>query len=178
MPQDLRLEDVGREVRMSLRERLEAKARRRLSVPVLVSDPSQDQAELNTLFVALSAAKGRDDEDAAALLLAQVEDQTEKVQSHWALVWLQSLPKDVWREVNAAWQTVETTEDGPEVVTNWDEALAPLIAESCEDPDLQDEKWWSDQLAKPGWSEGDTNAFKLALLRLNVDAADPQTPKD
>jgi hypothetical protein len=163
---------------MSLRDRLEAKARRRLSVPVLVSDPSEDQGELNTLFVALRAAQGREDEDAAKLLAAQVDAQAAKVQSHWASVELQALPRDEWRAANALWQTVETTEDGPQVVTNWDEALATLIAQSCVDPELQDTEWWTQQLAKPGWSEGDSHAFQLALLRLNVDSADPQVPKD
>lgn len=163
---------------MSLRDRLEAKTRRRLSVPVLVSDPSEDQAGLNTLFVALRAAQGRDDEAAAAVLLPQVEAQAEKVQAHWASVELQALPRDEWRAANALWQTVENTEDGPQVVTNWDEALATLIAQSCVDPDLQDTEWWTQQLAKPGWSEGDSHAFRLALLRLNVDTVDPQVPKD
>jgi hypothetical protein len=63
------------------------------------------------------------------------------------------------------------------VVTNWAEALAPLLAESCVDPDLRDAQWWAQQLARPEWSEGDTNALQMALLRLNVDAADPQVPK-
>lgn len=161
---------------MNLKERLEGKQRRRLSVPILVSDPSEDQAALSTLLAAFNAATGRDDE--IRLLQPQVEEQAEKVRSHWVQVELQSLPKDVWREVNTAWQTVETTEDGPEVVTNWDEALAPILAASCVDEDLQDESWWSGQLAQPGWSEGDVNALKLAVLRLNVDAVDPQVPKD
>lgn len=163
---------------MNLRERLEAKTRRRLQVPVLVSDPSQDQADLSTLLTALRAAQGRDDADAAAVLTVQVTEQAEKVQEHWAMVELQALPRDEWRAVNRVWQTVETTEDGPQVVTNWAEALAPLVAESCVDPDLRDEDWWAEQLAKPGWSEGDTNALQLALLRLNIESVDPQVPKD
>jgi hypothetical protein len=163
---------------MSLRERLEAKTRRRLSVPVLVSDPSEDQGELQTLLVALQAAQGRDDEEAAARLRAQAEAQADKVRAHWAEVELQAMPKAEWRAANALWQTVETTEDGPQVVTNWDEALAPLIAQSCVDPELQDPEWWAEQLAKPEWSEGDSHTFQLAILRLNVESADPQVPKD
>lgn len=164
---------------MSLRERLEAKekVRRQLAVPILVSDPTQDQVDLNTLAIALQAAQNRDDEGAVKQLLPQVQAQAEKVQAHWESVLLQSLPKDVWRAVNAAWQTTEVTEDGPQVVTDWDEALPPLLAESCVDEDLQDEAWWKVELAKPGWSEGDVNALKLALLRLNVEAVDPQVPK-
>lgn len=161
---------------MSLKERLAGKQRRQLAVPVLVSDPSDDQAELEAFVVAWKAALGRDDADAAAKLKAQAETQAEKVRAHWAEILLQALPTDVWREVNAAWQTIEEKDEGPEVVTNWDEALAPLLAESCVDAELQDADWWVEQLKRPEWSEGDVNALKLALLRLNVEAADPQVP--
>jgi hypothetical protein len=162
---------------MSLKERLEGKQRRWLMVPILVSDPSEDQAALSALLVALNAAAGRDDAGAVAQLQPQAEAHADKVRSHWVEVKLLSLPADEWRVATSVWQTVEVSDDGPEVVTNWAEALAPLLAESCADPELQDAEWWAGQLQQPGWSEGDRNALKLALLRLNVEAADPQIPK-
>lgn len=162
---------------MSLRDRLEAKQRRRLSVPILVSDPSEDQAALNTLAIAYQAAVGREDES-AKVLKVQVEEQAAVTAGHWAQVELQALPRTEWNAVYGAWQSVQVTDDGPEMVTDWAEALAPLLAESCVDPELRDEKWWAGQLARPEWSEGDTLALRLALLRLNVEAVDPQVPKD
>lgn len=163
---------------MSLRSRLEEKTRRRLTVPILVSDPAEDQGQAQTLYAALQVATGEADTETAKRLEAELKEVAERVRSHWAEVELQALPRDEWRAANSAWQTVETTEDGPQVVTNWAEALAPLLAESCVDPDLRDAQWWAQQLARPEWSEGDTNALQMALLRLNVDAADPQVPKD
>lgn len=163
---------------MSIRARVEAKIRRRLSVPVLVSDPSQDQANLEAVVIALRAAQGRDDDEAAAQLLPEVEVQAAKVQSHWASVELQNLHPDEWQAASILWQTLETTEHGPEMVTNWHEALPSLIAQSCVDPDLQDEGWWAEQLAKPEWSTGDFDGFRIAILRLNTYSVDPQVPKD
>lgn len=162
---------------MSLKERLEAKQRRRINVPVLISDPAQDQADGMALATALQAALGRDDAPAADRLREQIKEQAEKIAANWAVVELQSMPRDQWRAATATWQTVETTEDGPQVVTDWAQALAPLLAESCVDPELRDETWWAGQLARPEWSEGDSNALQLALLQLNVDAVDPQVPK-
>lgn len=162
---------------MSLRSRLEEKARRRLTVPILVSDPSEDQAQAQALYAAFQAATGAQNAEAAKKHEAEFEEAAARIRSHWADVELQAMPRDEWRAANSAWQTVETTEDGPQVVTDWAQALAPLLAESCVDPDLRDVQWWAEQLARPEWSEGDTNALQMALLRLNVDAADPQVPK-
>lgn len=163
---------------MSLRSRLEEKTRRRLTVPVLVSDPSEDQAQAQVLYAAFQAATGAQDSVTVKKYEAQLEEAAARVRSHWVDVELQAMPRDEWRSATSLWQTVETTEDGPQVVTDWAEALAPLLAESCVDPDLRDADWWAQQLARPEWSEGDTNALQIALLRLNVDAADPQVPKD
>lgn len=162
---------------MSLRSRLEEKTRRRLTVPILVSDPSEDQASLQTLYAAFQAATGAQDAEAAKKHEAELEEVAARVRSHWADVELQAMPRDEWRAACATWQTVETTEDGPQVVTDWTQALAPLLAESCVDPDVRDVDFWTQQLARPEWTEGDTNALRGALLRLNVDAADPQVPK-
>jgi hypothetical protein len=162
---------------VSLRDRLEAKQRRRIDVPILVSDPTQDQANATALVTALQAALGRNDTGEAERLREQIQAQAEKIKEHWVVVELQAMPRDEWRAATGAWQTVETTEDGPQVVTDWAQALAPLLAESCVDPDLRDEAWWAERLARPEWSEGDTNALQLALLQLNVDAVDPQVPK-
>lgn len=162
----------------SLRERLEAKQRRRVTVPILVGDPARDQAELQVLLAAHTAAIGRGDAAEADTLRDRVEQQAAKVREHWVDVQLQAMPRDEWRAATAVWQSVDETEDGPQVVTDWASALAPLLAASCVDEELRDEAWWAERLAGPEWSEGDSNALQLALLQLNVDAVDPQVPKD
>lgn len=155
---------------MSLRERLEAKQRRRLTVPILVSDPSSDQHVLNGATVALQVAQGREEPqpDEIEILRAAQEEAADAVQSHFAQVELQAMSDPDWEAAMAAWS-------GDEI--DWAKALAPLLAQSCVAEELQDEQWWSERLADPAWSRGDLDALKAALLRLNVTAANPIVPK-
>lgn len=155
---------------MSLRERLEAKQRRRLTVPILVSDPSADQHVLNGAMVALQVAQAREEPqaDEIEILGKAQEEAAAAVQSHFADVELQAMSGNDWEAAMAAWS-------GEEI--DWPKALAPLLAQSCVDAELQDEQWWAERLADPAWSEGDRDTLKMALLRLNVTAANPIVPK-
>jgi hypothetical protein len=155
---------------VSLRERLEAKQRRRLTVPVLVSDPSADQHVLNGAAVALQVAQARDEPEEGEIetLRKAQEDAIAAVQANFVEVEVQAMSSTDWEAAMAAWS-------GDEV--DWSAALAPLLAQSCVDEELRDEQWWGDCLAGPAWSEGDLDALKMALLRLNVTAASPTVPK-
>ena len=164
---------------MSLRDRLEGKARRRLSVPVQISDPTEDFRDLNGAAVALEAARTRSaPEEELAPLRALVEELSEKVKQHWAPLELQALHAAEWEIAASNWQKIEVNEDGPVSVMDWTAALPPLLAESCVDPDLKDAEWWAEQLAKPHWTEGDLDALRAAILQLNIDAAGAQAPKE
>lgn len=155
---------------MNLRERLEAKQRRRLVVPILVSDPSTDQHVLNGAMVALQVAQGREqvEQDEVEVLRKAQEEAAAAVQAHYAEVELQAMSGNDWEAAMAAWS-------GDEI--DWPRALAPLLAQSCVDEELRDEAWWAERLADPAWSEGDRDTLKMALLRLNVTAASPIVPK-
>lgn len=163
---------------MSLRDRLEQKQRRRAVVPVQVSDPSADMATLSGIAVALNAARADSDADTLASLQSQLDEQSEKVQSHWAQVEMQSLPPAEWEAAVSAWQKIEMQDDGPTAVMNWAEGLPDLVALSCTDPELRDAEWWREQLSSERWSEGDLDALKRTVLALNIDAAEPRAPKD
>lgn len=154
---------------MSLRDRLEAKHRRTVDVPVLVSDSAAAYEELMRLGAALGVARGREPEDAVAAMEREVEAATERVRDHYVMVRLQSLPRADWWSI----MTTHEVDDG----TDWPKALPVLLAASAVDPDLQDEAWWAQCLAGDAWSEGDTAALRRALLQLNVDAPDAQVPK-
>lgn len=162
---------------MGLRATLEAKRRRTLAVPILVSDPAQDRETLVGISAALALARERAQRDeadeaaagVAAQIEAQYDDAVAKLRSNWADVALQSLPRGDWEAAQAAYQGSDTLD--------WDAALPALLAVSCVDRELQDEAWWREQLAKPEWSEGDINALRIAVLQLNVEAAEPHTPK-
>lgn len=157
-----------------LRERLEAKDRRKLTQPIQVSDSTEDQQTWMGVAAALQLAQSKPDEerDDAAItnLLKQLDDAHTRVRSHYVDITLQSMPRDDWNAAMHEWDDEDSI--------RWPEALAPLLAASCVDEELQDEEWWKEQLARDTWSEGDTSALKAALLRLNVDALDARYPKD
>lgn len=160
---------------MSLREQLEQKQRRRLVVPVQITNPAQDQQTWMGVTAALQLEQNKPDEErsdaAVANLQQQMEDAWERTRSHYVDVEMQSMPRADWNAAMSAWQSEE---DG----IDWAEALAPLLATSVVDESLQDADWWRDQLSRDSWSEGDTNALRLTVLALNVEGMDPRLPKD
>lgn len=161
----------------ALRDLIGTKQRRRMTVPIQISDPSEDHEIWLGLQVALESAKRREDDAATALLRTQLDEATQRIQEHWAGIELQALPYELWETVSQVWRG-EVDQADADGGIHWPEALAPLLAESCVDPDLQDADWWREQLAQPGWSEGDRDTLKLALLRLNVATWEPNIPKD
>jgi hypothetical protein len=162
---------------MTLRELLETKQRRRMVVPIQISDPSEDQEIWLGAHLAMEGAKNRQDESAIAELRPKLDEAQAKIEAHWAALELHSLPSDQWETACQVWRT-ELDQADAEAGIDWPNALAPLLAESCVDPELHDVDWWREQLARPGWSEGDRDALKLALLRLNVATLEPHVPKD
>lgn len=159
---------------MSLREQLEQKQRRRLVQPIQVSNPSADQQVWMGVTAALQMAQNKPDDErddaAIASLQTQQEASWERVRTHYVDVELQSMRRDDWNAAMTEWHS----DDG----VNWAAALAPLLAASCIDPDLQDVGWWQARLDEDAWSEGDTNSLRMALLALNVDGLDARLPKD
>jgi hypothetical protein len=157
-----------------LREQLEAKQRRRLVQPIQISNPSADQQTWLGVTAALQIEQSRPDgerNDATeANLQKRLDEAWERYRSHFVDVELQSMPRDDWNAAMTEWQG----EDG----VDWAVALAPLLAASCTDPELQDAQWWQSQLDQDSWSEGDTNGLRMALLALNVDGLDARLPKD
>lgn len=152
---------------MSVRAQLEAKQRRKLDVPVLISDPSADQEALLQVVAALGMARSRN--ESVQELERQQEESAARLEAHWVRVPLQQLPPAEWEAITATCQT--------EAGTDWSKALPPLLAASCLDEELKDEAWWAGMLDGGTWSVGEINTLKLALLRLNVEAADPLVPK-
>lgn len=157
---------------MSFWDKLDAKQRERIVVPIKVSDAAADEEILMGAQVALQQAVGRDDDQAVIEhLQRQVEQAALAVRAHWADVELWALPSDEWE---AAMMAHRAGEDG---AVDWAQALAPLLAESCVDPEGRDVERWQTTLARPEWREGDRDALKRALLSVNVMVADPYFPK-
>lgn len=157
---------------MSARERLAAKQRRRLVVPIQITDPTEDYNILRGTMAALQAAEARGEDTQPGEvegLATTAADALASVKAHYCDVALQAMEATLWEQAMARWSGGDSID--------WPAALSPLLAASCVDPDLQDEAWWHEVLGQPAWSEGDRDQLKSALLRLNVTAADPIVPK-
>lgn len=157
---------------MSLRDRLENKERKRLVVPIQTSDPGRDHEAWMGAAGALRIAQTNDEAtpEYKAELSKLMDEAEKRYLAHFAEVELQALIRSDWEAAMAEWQGEETID--------WDAALAPLLALSCTDPELQDEAWWAEQLAKPSWTDGEFDGLKTAILSLNVQAWEPRYPKD
>jgi hypothetical protein len=155
----------------SLRERIEAKARRTASLPILVGDAAAGMAAVTEALRQLQnhdAAKPEEPDEAYQAdgqrlrdaVNAAVAEQSDMV----VHVKLQALPPDEWEAVFGG---VEPDEDGELAL---DDFRAALLAASCVDEDLRDVAWWEQQLASPAWSKGDKIAADRTLLDLNLSA--------
>lgn len=164
----------------SLRERLAAKQRRRIVVPIQMSDSTEDQNVWMGIASALRLAEKRlaDAEDDAAREHAQSEvdqstalldEQQAAIEAHFVQIELQSLPNPEWEAAMQQWH------DGDR--WDWSQALAPLLAASCVDAELQDEEYWAGVLQSPEWTNGDRDGLIAGLLHVNVTRADLQAPK-
>lgn len=160
---------------MGLRERLEAKAARTATLPLQVGDVAGAAAEVATIREALGVhlrlIKSRVDEggeetEADRLRADALREQLDAARAREAecvvLVELRALPDELWDEIL---DRVPSDDDGIDL----SELRPALLAASAVDPDLQDEMWWAEQLARPEWSKGDLLAINTALLGLNLN---------
>lgn len=156
----------------SLREQLEAKARRTGSIPIQVGDLPAAGARVDRckidldLYLNVRETSGaevpeegdeREQQLRAALLkaMAAMSDAVVQVQ-------VTALPDD---EFDMLWADVEPNDDGR---LDSDELRAAFLAASCVDEELQDPAWWLEQLSLPSWSKGDKLAVDKYLLDLNM----------
>ncbi|MFL6141572.1 MAG: hypothetical protein ACJ72N_06855 [Labedaea sp.] len=157
---------------MGLWNQLDAKQRRVVVVPVRISSSADDEEILMGAQAALQQALAREDQTGAVAELEKaVEQAAARVRGHWAEIELHAMPADEWDAAVTTWRA------GDDGEINWSKALAPLLAESCVDPDGRDVERWQRTLARPEWSEGDRDALKRGLLQANVISADPFYPK-
>jgi len=155
----------------SLRERIEAKARRTTTLPILVGDATSSTAAVTEALRQLQnhqATKPEEPDEAYAAeeqrLTGAVQDAVKAQQEMVVHVQLQALPADEWEAVFGG---VEPDENGELAL---DEFRAALLAACCVDEDLRDEDWWARQLTGPQWTKGEKGAADRILLDLNLTA--------
>jgi len=162
---------------VSLRALIEAKQRRTATWPLLVGNPSAAAAEVKNSSEALAAHQrvlalkkeaGKRATKAETQREQQLRDDLkaalERVNATVVRVELQALPDHEWEGLFA---DLEPDASGD---LDLDPILAPLLAASCTDPELQDVEWWSDQLKQPAWTDGDKAALSRLFLELNAFA--------
>lgn len=162
---------------MGLRDLIEAKQRRTARLPILVGNPSAAAAEVDTfrgaliLHLAEMEAKKQDgkkatkaDQDKERKLREDLAAAQDRQAATVVEIEVQSLPDDDWEAVVATLPA----DDRERFELN--AILAPLLAASCTDPELQDAEWWAAQLSQPTWTDGDKAAISRTLLELNVFA--------
>lgn len=148
---------------MNLRERLTAKARRRVVVSIPVTDPgdaARRAAEQATAQVTVARLAGappdrvnelQDAADVAQAVLAE----------HTVDIALRALPAAEWEALTAR-HLLDNGED-----LDWDELLPVALACCVEDTDLGDVDWWRERLREAAWTAGDVAALRRAVLHVN-----------
>lgn len=154
----------------SLRERLAAKARRRVVVPVQVSDPTQDLGHAEAAKAEYDAARVR---AAGAEELARLAHAAavavRDVAEHYVSAAFTAMHR---ADFNALVGT-HTRDDG-EVDA---EALAPQMLAACaDDESLRDADWWREVLAS--WSSGEWLSLYSAVFAVNGARPPAYVPKD
>lgn len=165
----------------SLRARIEAKARRTVTLPLAVGNVTAAAAVVTSANVALeehldavARRRQRDPESAGAFSSVDTEQEAtlradlaaaiERAGEGVVMVELQSVPDEEW---DTLFGDLEPDADGEVPL---DDCRAAMLAACAVDPELQDEQWWTEQLARPEWSKGDVVSIDYALLRLNQSA--------
>lgn len=158
---------------MSLRDQLDRKARRRVVVPVQVSDPAQDdrRAADARRQLALARVTPGMDPDALAELERLVEETTTALAAHFVDVAFVALRGDDFEALIAA----HTGDDG-----DLDrDRMRPALAAACaEDESLRDPDWWAEQFASDEWSAGERdNLYNRLFTELNYSVPSGGIPK-
>lgn len=161
---------------MSLRERLAAKAVRRTVVQIPL-DPPEDLRARAAEFTSRaylarlsSDTDGPVSEETAGDVEGRARTVLDELAEHYVDLHLHALPSDDWEALIARFSDPNTGDLQAE-------ALPVMVAASCDDADLQDPDWWAEQLSAPGWTFGDREALRTAVLRLNQYAPLPSLGK-
>ena len=153
----------------SLKDRLAAKAARRVTLPIATRDPLGEFEDLQRTTVALSIHPKDGDLDELARLTAEHEAAQAAYDAVFVEVEFQALSAADYEAVLDQYLDPDSAEDGEELVSDWAQALPDLVAACCVDPELQDVEWWREQFAKDVWSAGDKVSLRIELIRLNTE---------
>lgn len=168
---------------MSLRERLAAKKRRTVTVPVQVSDPgparvAYEQAERQFLLLQLTHDAGRDDGSKDRAALKRKLASAKKARDTAKAGYLEHFEEVEFQAANAPdAERVLGEHLGSDGEWMESTALPPLAALCAVDEELRDEPWWTEQLASGSWSSGERGRLWMSLLGINTALPPENLPK-
>jgi hypothetical protein len=165
---------------VGLRDRLAAKKRRTLTVPVQVSseDPGparEDYARAQRMLDITQAFKpAAEEQEAHDRRLAAAQQKRDEAlavfREHYVEVeFVAGPPEDVERILET-----HATKDGAYAI----ESLPELAALCVVEEDLRDPQWWAAQFTSGAWAKGERDGLWLDLLKLNTNAPPEHLPKD
>lgn len=150
---------------MSLRDRLEAKARRHLDHPVLVGDPQVAAAAVQLATTELLAAQAPGGDDARLAELQAARDAAEAAYlACFEQVRFEAMDPDEYEDLISGHLDPASGEIDKG-------ACLPALAAACAaEEDLKDPAWWSAQLHGGPWSAGERDDLYHQLYLLNRTA--------
>lgn len=157
---------------MSLRDQIAAKSRRRVVVPVQVTDLGGDgprAAEARTFALAAQINGSTTEQLDAAL--AALDVAVAAVNVHFADVEFQALSPDDF-------EALVNRHTDPAGDINQSAFCAELAAACAVDESLTEADWWAAQFASGSWSKGEFDSLYHQLFtQLNYSAPGPALPK-
>jgi hypothetical protein len=157
---------------VSLREQLEAKARRRCVVPVPVQDTGPARRRLEETATALAAAGALPDLDGA------LDSLRSDLADAQAALDACSVDVVLIAPVPAEAEAILSGHLGEDGAPDYTKALPHLLALCADDESLRDVEWWQGQLARPEWTIGERSGLVLGVMYLVADGVRPLVPKD
>lgn len=151
---------------MTLRERLEAKARRHIEVRVVVDDTAvaaRLASEAEQLAAVADLAR---DDDLVARAAAAKEEAAAALADCFVTVGFDALDPDDYEALISGFVDEAGELD--------DQGVLPALAAACAaEEDLRDVDWWAQRLTAGVWNSGERGALLYALTALNQGTPGP-----
>jgi len=159
------------------RERLRAKRRRRVVIPIQVSEDPGNLALVVARRRGTCAALRDIPTPEAASLLAQAEADLAEAEAalaeHVVEVPFESMPPADFEALIALHPSVDPADDSG---IAWRTCLPALAAGCCAEEDGGDEAWWAETLDMDCWTSADLMTLWGELLRLHTRAPSARLP--
>jgi hypothetical protein len=160
---------------MSLREALASKRSQQTHYDLVIGDPAEPEAALQTATADLRLAQMREDEDATSAARTSLEEARAALQACLHRIHFRPLEPDVFEALIGAHEpTKEQQKDGE----RWNPTtFRPALISACAVDSELDESEWAAELTTKRWSHADRDEIFAAALAANVVPRSLSVPK-